>query len=282
MTRNALIFFAAIVTALFLFLWAENQVAPSFQACISQNSTKQSAESPNDYGKIVSVFVKTQSICSLRLIDRHNGFFAAIAAAIVAAFTFTLWRSTDRLWKAGKEALEVTERAFVYLDGFNYELTTALDSKIEPEKLPERYRATPELYITRFAVQPRWRNGGNTPVENMTIRVDWRGPPAHIPPDYVYKDQPEPFFLAPKAVEPSTFIEIPEVQVLVDYGMVPVVWENYLVGDPWVFIWGRADYNDIFKRPHFVEWSYQVRFDRHDGKNLRVSFIQTGGHNRTD
>jgi hypothetical protein len=86
MTRNALIFFAAIVTALLLFLWAENHVAPSFQSCVSQNSTKQSAESSNDYGNIVAVVVKAQSICSLRLIDRHNGFFAAIAAAIVAHF----------------------------------------------------------------------------------------------------------------------------------------------------------------------------------------------------
>jgi hypothetical protein len=102
MARNALIFCAAIVTALLLFLWAENQVAPSFQSCVSQNSPKQSAEGPNDYGKIVAVFVKAQSICSLRLIDRHNGFFAAIAAAIVAAFTFTLWRSTDRLWPEGR------------------------------------------------------------------------------------------------------------------------------------------------------------------------------------
>src|ERR1700730_6567492 len=158
MIRNTLIFFATIVSALLLFVWAENQVAPSFQSCISQNSTKQSAESSNDYGKIVAVFIKAQSICSLRLIDRHNGFFAAIAAAIVAAFTFTLWGSPDRLWKAGKEPLDVTECAFVYLDGFNHELTTASDSKIEPEKLPERYRDDPELYITRFAVQPKWKN----------------------------------------------------------------------------------------------------------------------------
>jgi len=67
-----MIFFATIVTALLIFILAENQVAPSFQSCINQNSTGQSAESSNDYGKIVT-FVKAQSICSLRLIDRHNG-----------------------------------------------------------------------------------------------------------------------------------------------------------------------------------------------------------------
>jgi len=168
-------------------------------------------------------------------LEAHNGAVVAIATCFIAWFTLTLKRSTDRLWESGKNALEVTERAFVYLDGFNHELTTALDSKIEPERLPERYRADPELYVTRFAVQLKWKNGGNTPVENMTICVNWQGPPAHIPPDYVYRSPPEPFFLAPKAVEQSAFIEIPEVQVLVDYGLVPV-WKNYLVGDPWVHL----------------------------------------------
>jgi hypothetical protein len=80
-------------------------------------------------------------------------------------------------------ALETTERAFVYLDGFNVELTTAVDGKIDLAFLPEWYRSDPGLYITRFAVSPRWKNGGNTPTRNMTIQVNWRGPIASIPPD---------------------------------------------------------------------------------------------------
>ena len=48
-------------------------------------------------------------ICSLRLVDRHNGFFAAVAAFIIAAFTFTLWQSTEKLWRASEDQLEHTK-----------------------------------------------------------------------------------------------------------------------------------------------------------------------------
>jgi len=263
MLKNALSFIALVLTMVVIFIGFENNFVSSFDACISQKAP--------DHGKL-----GLQTICTVRLIDRHAGFFGMLAGFIVAFFTFTLWRSTDKLWKAGRDALEATERAFIFIDGFNYELTTALDAKIEPANLLERYRSDPGFYITRFAAQPKWKNIGNTPTKKMTIRVDWRGPLGPVPPDYVYKNPPEPFFLAPKAIEPSVFIEMPGVQALVDYGMNPL-------GDPpLMFIWGRADYEDIFKRPHFIEWCYCVRLDRHDGKKLRASFIQWGEYNRTD
>ena len=50
--------------------------------------------------------------------------FAALAGVAIAAFTFTLWVATDQLAKSGQRIFEATERAFVFLDGFNYELTT--------------------------------------------------------------------------------------------------------------------------------------------------------------
>ena len=69
----------------------------------------------------------------------------------------------------------------------------------------------------------------------MTIRVDWRGLESPITFG-VYRNSPEPFFLAPKAVEQSAFIEMPDAQTLVDYGMYPY-WNNYrALDDPWMYI----------------------------------------------
>ena len=55
--------------------------------------------------------------------DTHNGAIAALAALFVAAFTFTLWRSTNSLWNAGERQLahlEITAqrqlRAYVLVD----------------------------------------------------------------------------------------------------------------------------------------------------------------------
>jgi hypothetical protein len=215
-----------------------------------------------------------------QIVKSSNDFGAAITALgtlAVAAFTLTLWRATDKLWRASEKALQTTERAFVFIDGFNVELTTAADA--EPfvlTDLPERYQNYPELFITRFAVQPKWKNGGNTPTKRMKICIDWRGPPTGLL-DYEYRTNPVAFFIAPKAVEPRAIVEMPGAQALIDHGLF-----SRLGDEPLMLIWGRADYKDVFENQHFIEWCYRVRFDRHDGKKLRVSFIQWNEHNQSD
>jgi hypothetical protein len=103
----------------------------------------------------------------------------AAATASIAIFTIVLVIVTNRQAKLtaasvtiAKDALLKTERAFVYIDGFTPELTTAADAKVvKVEDLPERYRDCPELCITRFVVLPRWKNSGTTATRNMTIQV---------------------------------------------------------------------------------------------------------------
>lgn len=228
-------------------------------------------------------------------IPDHIGEITTIATTLatifMATFTFFLYKSTNKLWKASKDSLEQTERAFVFLDGFTPELTTVADSNTAREHLPERWRGEPGLFITRFAVQPRWKNGGNTPTVDMTMCVHWQFIARDIPPGYSYANTPKPFFIPPQAIEPSTFLEIPTtgVQGLIDYDMglpkiIPVPHDDahIVIIDPKLLIWGRADYKDIFGRVHYIEWCYEVRFERHDGKKLRAGFIQWGDYNRSN
>ena len=49
-----------------------------------------------------------------------------------------------------------------------------------------------------------------------------------------------------------------------------------------MFVWGRADYEDVYGTPHFVQWCYNVRFERHTVEKLRAHFIQWGEYNRSD
>jgi hypothetical protein len=212
----------------------------------------------------------------LKITDIVVAFFTFV----LALYTARLWKSTEKLWKAGEKALEITERAFVYIDGFNYELTTAADSLVKTENMPERYRMAERrsLYITRFACQPRWKNSGTTPTRNMKIRTHWRGPIGPVPPEYVYPNGPSAFFIGPNSTEYSEVIDLSGApQALVDYGFF-----NPGGIEPLIFIWGRADYEDSFGHPHFVEWCYRLRLERHDGKNMRAQFIQWGDYNRTD
>lgn len=259
-------------------VWTENKYAEAFQNCVAQETNHQSTNNANKRRFIIGRLFARQSTCTVDFLDRHAGFVAALAGIAVAWFTLTLKGSTDRLWKAGERALETTERAFIFIDGFNDEITTGADAPtLNIENVPALYRDRLGLYLTRFAVQPRWKNGGNTPTRNMKIRVSWGGfPPLPMPPAYEYQIQAVPFFLGPRATEGSWYIEMPPARSLIDYGAFRQGHETRIL------IWGRADYEDVFSKSHFVEWCHELRFDMHDGHTLRASFIQTGDYNRTD
>jgi hypothetical protein len=95
---------------------------------------------------------------------------------------------------------------------------------------------------------------------------------------YPYTEPPEPLFLGPKAIEKSSVFEMTGARALIHGGAGQG-------GDglgPRMFVWGRADYQDMFGGRHFIQWCYLIRFERHDGKNLRAHFIQWGDYNRSD
>jgi hypothetical protein len=186
-------------------------------------------------------------------------------------------------WKTAERGLVSIERAFVFLDGFTVELTTAADSKsVDPATLPPNYRDDPGLYITRLAIMPRWKNSGSTPTKRMSIKTN-AGPSRYgLDPDgrqepiFDYGRGSVAFTLGPGATETSNDLDLPNARTIIDHSFSPV-------GDPPLYlIWGRADYEDVFGKPHFVEWCYRLRLERHDGKNLRAHFIQWGNYNRTD
>jgi hypothetical protein len=197
---------------------------------------------------------------------------------LLVGSTVLLWRANNRSAKIAERSLTEVERAFVFIDGFNVELTTALDSDSPSyEWLPERYRQDPGIYITRFAAQPRWKNGGNTPTESLTLQVNWSLIQGTASPNYSYRTGAQQFFIAPKAVETTDYIEMPGVQALVD-------WSHNPVGiPPWALIWGRADYRDVFGKPHFIEWCYQLRLSRPVRRERMIAtFSQWNDYNRSD
>jgi hypothetical protein len=270
---------------------------PDLSLCLIQPSHDQKAADHNDE-KYCPAF-RTGVIVGLNALDgfleRHDKSVVGAFTIVLAISTIGLWLATNNLWRAGekqieftgdsvaiaKDALLKTERAFVFLDGFNIELTTAADSSVvENEILPEPYRNDPGLFITRFSAQPRWKNSGTTPVKNMRISVNWRGPNGPIHPDtsdFTNTDDGVPFFLGPQATEPSDPIEMTGAMALVNWQWNPVP------PCPKMFIWGRADYRDVFGQPHFTEWCYQLRLSRPiRSERMRAEFIQWGDYNRID
>src|ERR1700733_7508891 len=98
-----------------LLVGVENAFSPHFQKCIQDHPTNNPSESSPDKGFVVRNFpvIGAQVLCTVRLVDKHNGFFAALAAFAIAIFTYTLDWSTSRLWKAEERNFRAAQRAFV-------------------------------------------------------------------------------------------------------------------------------------------------------------------------
>jgi hypothetical protein len=202
---------------------------------------------------------------------------------VLALSTIGLWIETGRLAREGNRQHAASNRAFVFIDGFTPELTTA--AEIDPsghQYVPDLYKKDLGLYLTRLALLPRWKNSGNTHTRNMKIQVasklfyDPSNPDLIPEPDYEYNTLAAPFFLAPGATELSDAIEMTGAGVLIDWSFNPVG------KGPIFLIWGRAEYEDVFGDNHFIEWCYKLRLERHDRRQLRAGVIQWGDHNRSD
>jgi len=81
-----------------IFIWAENQIAPSFQSCVSQEA--------------ISDFIGSQTLCSIRLVDAHNGFFSAVAALVVAVFTIVLAVVTEKQARLTRDSIKLARDEF--------------------------------------------------------------------------------------------------------------------------------------------------------------------------
>jgi hypothetical protein len=63
-----------IVTGVFVFL--EYHFANSFQHCITYEATRNTYDNFEIQNHLVAIVINSNIICSLRLVDAHNGFFA--------------------------------------------------------------------------------------------------------------------------------------------------------------------------------------------------------------
>jgi hypothetical protein len=88
--------FAAIF---FVFVWWGSSGFPTeYQVCEITNN----AEHCGSYNILFGLAWK-----GVLILDRYGALITALATIAIASFTYTLWRATDRLWKAGEKQIEL-------------------------------------------------------------------------------------------------------------------------------------------------------------------------------
>lgn len=97
---------ARIISAPFLFLAVLLVAAwtSGFQEIICEQ-TKGGEEHCAPYNLALFYLIKIKET-----VDKNDGLITALATIVIAAFTATLWKSTDKLWRAGREEFIASRR----------------------------------------------------------------------------------------------------------------------------------------------------------------------------
>jgi hypothetical protein len=157
---------------------------------------------------------------------------AAAATVIIAVFTLSLWRSTDKLWTLGSKSSERQLRAYL---GF----------------------VRHDIHFQRHEFVIVVRNNGQTPAREVTpfFNMQWYVPGTDMPADFAFADYPKnlgsgPVFIIPQQEHPWSF-ELNWAQ-----------FEQFSNGQLGQFyLYGRFEYLDVFGERRESQFCYQaVRF----------------------
>jgi hypothetical protein len=170
--------------------------------------------------------------------------------------------STHALLTAIRDATFMSNRAFVFL-----------------KKIEWQFRGQKSTHtIVSWKFTPQWENGGNTPTKYMTNRINYAAFEQAL--DHTF-DCPDigdlevgHTMIGPKAIMHAAQIDVP-VEVL----------DKIKDGTLHAYIWGWADYNDVFPGTprHRSEFCFEILVDGDvRTENCQCLFRQQGRHNGCD
>jgi|HubBroStandDraft_4_1064222.scaffolds.fasta_scaffold26042_4 hypothetical protein len=209
-------------------------------------------------------------------LEAHNGAISAISAAFVAAFTFTLWRSTVKLWRTSREQSIHIERSAkasnVAADAAGQSARVAQDALLKLERpflLPslqvfgfearrdERSRTFIRFELSNFGRTPAivthrvvgWVHSDGPP-ELPPLRDEDRIPQMVLPPNDRYAGEHT-------ALAEITYRDIPGVKS--EYTDTVVLQPAYPDGRDIFFLYVFG-YEDIFGNMHETArcWKYEI------------------------
>ena len=103
----------ALITVASLWLLYVAVGSDSFQICTADKENKQPNQTADKHSfKVLRSLIESTSIktdCVFVFLYESRDAINAIATAFISIFTFTLWRSTDRLWEAGEKQRRLYE-----------------------------------------------------------------------------------------------------------------------------------------------------------------------------
>ncbi len=255
MLKNALSFLVAALIVFSLFGFAENAFSGGFRDCVTNDAA--AAQKLEDGDRVADI-VARPLVCSIHFADQHDGLFGVIGGFVASFFAYMLIRSSDFRWKAGTRQQAIANRAFVFIKTLDAHAIRDAQSN-----------------VGGYRLIPLWTNGGNTPTKGLIVRTNWTSRAGDLPDGYRYDyaKRGTVMVLGPHVEAGSDIIEIGanEMSAAMD-------------GAETIFVWGRADYLDIFPKtkPHHTRFCYRLVASRTPNDGADIGFAHYGAYNDAD
>jgi hypothetical protein len=148
----------------------------------------------------------------------------AIATAFIGLFTWTLWQSTNKLWKSSETTAKNQLRAFVFAKGFDQGIHT-VDGPNGQQRIKE------------FVFFSKIENVGLTPATDLRSWIKYQALPMleNKEPHFEWTETGATTPLGPHGTGQTRFCPIP-IETMIE------VWENRTE----VYVATRIEYRDIF------------------------------------
>jgi hypothetical protein len=250
-------------------------------------------------GPILTTLVWTGDIA-----HKFEGLITAIFTVVLAGFTAALWRSTDKLWDAGERQLKTT-RSVAAVQARNTKRQLQL-AEMTAERQLRAYVYIKEFRCVKIGhtvsgpeyvalkVIPVWKNSGQTPTRNMKNHISWMFSTVRFRDeiDFVDLDELRKLDMSgrrtyPLAIAPGESVDAEELLIWkYDVERMGFV-DGKITG--WIYIWGWAEYNDVFDNTPIRRTEFCVSVEIAatdlkvgDFKAADVSFCAVGTRNRAD
>ena len=237
--------------------------------------------------------------CGLNVLDQYHDVINNIAIALIALFTFSLWRSMSSLRQvisnqsatvaaavhAASNAGAIAEKtAKTAIASYQIATEQQLRAYITVRKAtlirPGQSSSTNELppldseHIHTYGLVAILTNNGQTPATNVVINVSCRQLSNPLPENFDFPDFP---LFGHGIIGSHSELRTPVVRV-----QAPEL-ENMAPGSDWYF-WGWVEYNDVFDGPrHRTEFCFLVdRAFRPSTNELVVTFSPYSRFNAID
>jgi hypothetical protein len=288
------VFLAALMVAAVVL---ERTSSPFFQGCIieNENSNKQTAakENPTTFGAIVATYIR----CSGRFIDRHDPSITALATIIIAAFTFTLWQSTEKLWRASEKQFRHAEieaqRARVNrlrdAERFEEQVAIARDSANAARMSAQAAIGVEIARVLISNIEFQWNSVGNLvgnlqfPKVTISVKNYGRTPAfvsnqasemlvATVLPEI--PEYPNAHDLIGCVIEGKDTYDLPVARLRQAIPMETI--DAIVKGKTFVWIYGHLFYRDFLHDPHWLKFCAQLFVYYGEGYSGPVRVIEGG------